>query len=213
MIGIMDIIVRNLGQQAYPESWLAMQQLTETRTADTLDELWIIEHPPVYTLGLNGKVEHILNPGNIPVVQSDRGGQVTYHGPGQLIVYVLVDLKRKALGVRTLVTALEQSVIVALRQYGLVAVARKEAPGVYIDDMKIASVGLRIRRNCSYHGLSLNVDMDLTPFQGINPCGHAGLTMTQLSELEGPKRPLEVSIPLIHAFVQQLNYNAILPPP
>lgn len=209
----MDIIVRNLGQQAYQASWLAMQQMTETRMADTLDELWIVEHPPVYTLGLNGKVEHILNPGDIPVVQSDRGGQVTYHGPGQLVIYVLVDLKRKALGVRALVTALEQSMIHVLRQYGLMAAARKDAPGVYIDAMKIASVGLRIRRHCSYHGLSLNVDMDLSPFQGINPCGHAGLTITQLSELEGPKRPLEVSIPLIHALVQQLNYNAILPSP
>lgn len=203
--------MRNLGRQAYQASWLAMQQMTETRTTDTLDELWIVEHPPIYTLGLNGKVEHILNSGNIPVVQSDRGGQVTYHGPGQLIVYVLVDLKRKALGVRALVTALEQSVIIVLRQYGLVAMARKDAPGVYIDDMKIAAVGLRIRRNCSYHGLSLNVDMDLAPFQGINPCGHAGLTVTQLSELEGPKQPLEVSIPLIHALVQQLNYNPICP--
>lgn len=208
----MNIIVRNLGQQAYLVSWQAMQQLTDSRTIDTLDELWIVEHPPVYTLGLNGKPEHVLNPSTIPVIQTDRGGQVTYHGPGQLVIYVLLDLKRKVLGVRALVTALEQSIIIVLKQYGLQAVARADAPGVYINNQKIASVGLRIRRHCSYHGLSLNVNMNLTPFLGINPCGQAGLSITQLSDLKGPKYPLEVSVPLIHALVQQLDYTPIPPP-
>lgn len=160
-----------------------MQTLTEQRNEDSPDELWLLEHPSVFTLGLNGKREHVLAPGDIPLVPVDRGGQVTYHGPGQLVLYVLVDLKRHGLGVRRLVTLLEQAVIALLAEHRIAAVARPEAPGVYVDGRKIAAVGLRVRRGCSYHGLSLNVDMDLEPFSRINPCGYRGLAVTQLKDL------------------------------
>jgi len=160
-----------------------MQRFTDARGADTPDELWVLQHPPVYTLGQAAKPEHLLNTGNIPIYPIDRGGQVTYHGPGQLIVYILMDIKRRNWGVKKLVHALEQAVIDYLGSQDLSAMRREKAPGVYVDDRKIASLGLRIRRGCSYHGLSLNVDMDLTPFQGINPCGYAGLEVTQLRDL------------------------------
>jgi len=180
---VSPVIIRQLGLQPYQPIFQAMQAFTRQRHADTPDELWLVEHPPVYTLGLNGKRSHILNPGDIPIEQIDRGGQVTYHGPGQLVVYLLVDIKRQQLGVRRLVSAIEQGIINLLDDYGITAAARPDAPGVYVRGAKIAALGLRVRRGCSYHGLSLNVDMDLSPFQGINPCGHPGMTMTQLADL------------------------------
>ena len=175
--------VRQLGRIDYQTAFAAMQAFTEARDAATLDELWLLEHPPVFTLGLNGRPEHLLAPGAIPVIRVDRGGQVTYHGPGQLVVYVLLDLRRAQLGVRQLVTLLEQTVIELLAHYGVTAHARPEAPGVYVGPAKIASLGLRVRRGCSYHGLSLNRDMDLEPFSRINPCGYPGLRVTQLRDL------------------------------
>jgi len=177
------IVVRNLGRQDYVPLWRSMQQFTDERTATTPDEIWFTEHPPVFTLGLNAKPEHLLAPGDIPVVQIDRGGQVTFHGIGQLMIYPLLDLKRAALGVRTLVTALEQSVVDLVAEFDVAAAARPEAPGVYVNDDKLASVGLRIRRGCSFHGMALNVDIDLEPFARINPCGYAGLQMTDLTRL------------------------------
>ena len=177
------IVVRNLGRQDYVPLWRAMQRFTDERTATTPDEIWFTEHPPVFTLGLNSKPEHLLAPGDIPVVQIDRGGQVTFHGIGQLMTYPLLDLRRAALGVRTLVTALEQSVVDLVAEFDVEAAARPEAPGVYVNDDKLASVGLRIRRGCSFHGMALNVDIDLEPFARINPCGYAGLQMTDLTRL------------------------------
>ena len=176
-------VLRDLGQVDYLATFERMQRFTAERGADTPDEIWFLTHPPVFTLGLAGKREHVLAPGDIPVVQADRGGQVTYHGPGQLLVYVLLDLRRADLGVRDLVTALERSVIDFMAQRGLEAAARADAPGVYVRGAKLASLGVRIRRGCSYHGLALNVDMDLEPFHRINPCGYAGLAMTQLRDL------------------------------
>jgi lipoyl(octanoyl) transferase len=164
-----------------------MQRFTNERDATTPDEIWFLEHPPVFTLGMNASSTHVLDAGGIPVVQIDRGGEVTYHGPGQLVVYPLVDLRRAKLGVRTIITALEQSVIQLAREFGVVAGARKEAPGIYVGGRKLGSVGLRIRRHSSYHGLALNVNLDLEPFHRINPCGYQGLEMTQLSELGGPQ--------------------------
>lgn len=160
-----------------------MQQFTDTRTALSADELWFLEHPPVFTLGMAGRREHLLAPGAIPVVHTDRGGQVTYHGPGQLVVYALIDLRRAQLGVRDLVTGLEQAVVRYAAELGVTAAAQREAPGVYVEGRKLASVGIRIRRHASYHGLALNVDMDLKPFGRINPCGYEGLAMTQLRAL------------------------------
>jgi lipoyl(octanoyl) transferase len=176
-------VIRHLGRVDYLATWQRMQQFTDRRDAHTADELWFLEHPPVFTLGMAGKREHLLAPGDIPVIQTDRGGQVTYHGPGQLVVYALIDLRRAGLGVRDLVTALEQSVIQYAAQLGITAAAPREAPGVYVAGRKLASVGIRIRRGASYHGLALNVQMDLEPFQRINPCGFAGLAMTQLADL------------------------------
>jgi lipoyl(octanoyl) transferase len=164
-----------------------MQAFTDTRGADTPDELWLLEHDPVYTLGMNADRSHVLAAGDIPLVQIDRGGQVTYHGPGQLVVYPLFDVRRLGLGVRELVTALERGVIDYAARFGIEAECRADAPGVYVNGAKLASVGLRVRRMGSYHGLALNVDMDLSPFQGINPCGHAGLQMTQLAALGGER--------------------------
>ena len=176
-------IIRDLGLVQYLPTVERMQRFTAARGPDTPDEIWFLQHPPVFTLGLAGKGEHVLTPGDIPVVQTDRGGQVTYHGPGQLVVYALIDLRRAGLGVRDVVTALERSVIRFLAQAGIEAAARADAPGVYVNGAKLASLGLRIRRGASYHGLALNVDMDLEPFGRINPCGHAGLAMIQLRDL------------------------------
>ena len=179
----MSIIVRELGLQPYQQVWQDMQLFTDQRSDSTEDELWLLQHPPVYTLGKNGKPEHILNSQDIPVIKSDRGGQVTYHGPGQLIVYTLLDLNRMHIGIRELVTRIENSVIKLLQDYDISANARKDAPGVYVDGRKIAALGLRVRKGRSFHGLALNVDMDLEPFARINPCGYEGLEVTQLSEL------------------------------
>jgi lipoyl(octanoyl) transferase len=178
-----DIELRSLGRQEFEPTWRAMQGFTEARDADTPDEIWFTEHPPVFTLGLNASREHLLAPGNIPVVQIDRGGQVTYHGPGQLMIYPLLDLKRSGLHIRSLVTALERSVVDLVREFGLEAAGRRDAPGVYVDGRKLASIGLRVRRGASYHGMALNVDVDLEPFSRINPCGFQGLEMTDLARL------------------------------
>lgn len=204
------LLLRHLGTAEYATVWRAMQRFTEDRGERCADEVWILEHEPVYTLGLNAKEKHLLSPGDIPVIRTDRGGQVTYHGPGQLIVYPLIDLRRIHLGVRTLVSALENAAIEALSQYGIEASARAEAPGVYVDGAKIASVGLRIRRGCSYHGLSLNVHMDLSPFAGINPCGHAGLEVTQMADLGVSAGPLEVAVPAIWSLMNILGYSKII---
>jgi lipoyl(octanoyl) transferase len=177
--------VRWLGRVDYEPTWRAMQQYTETRGADSPDQIWLLEHEPVYTLGMNADRSHVLAAGDIPVVQIDRGGQVTYHGPGQLVVYPLIDVRRAGLGVRDLVTALERAVIDYAAVFGVHAECRANAPGVYVAGAKLASVGLRIRRGGSYHGLALNVNMDLEPFTRINPCGYAGLAMTQLAALGG----------------------------
>lgn len=204
-----ELIVRPLQHCDYPIIWEKMRAFTDERTMATPDEIWLIEHPPVYTLGQNGKPEHILNPGQIPVIHVDRGGQVTYHGPGQLMLYSLINLRRLNLGVRDLVSALERAVIDMLAEYGINACARADAPGVYVGSAKICSLGLRVRRGCSYHGLALNVAMDLQPFLGINPCGYSNLVMTQISEEGGPSE-LEVVAPvLVRYLAQHLGYTNI----
>ncbi len=184
------LTVRALGRVDYEKVWHDMQSFTAARTATTPDELWLLEHPPVFTLGRNGKQEHLLGTGDIPVIPVDRGGQVTYHGPGQLLAYTLIDLNRRRLGVQSLVHFLEQAVIELLANHGVTAHRRDRAPGVYVDECKIAALGLRIRKGCAFHGLSLNVDMDLAPFSMINPCGFAGLQVTQMADL-GISTPLE----------------------
>jgi lipoyl(octanoyl) transferase len=186
-----------------------MQQFTDERTAATPDEIWFTEHPPVFTMGLNAKPEHLLAPGDIPVVQIDRGGEVTFHGIGQLMIYPLLDLRRAAIGVRTLVTALEQSVVDLAAEFDIEAAARPEAPGVYVNDDKLASVGLRIRRGCSFHGMALNVDIDLEPFARINPCGYAGLQMTDLTRV-GVGLDLEQAAErLLPYFLRHLGFDGI----
>jgi lipoyl(octanoyl) transferase len=186
-------LLRSLGLAPYEPTWRAMQRFTDERDESTQDEIWLVEHPPVFTLGLNASREHLLAPGDIPVVQIDRGGQVTYHGPGQLVVYPLIDVRRASMGVRDLVTALERAVIEYCRQFDIRAECRAAAPGVYVDGRKLASVGLRIRRGGSYHGLAFNISMDLEPFRRINPCGYAGLAMTQLADLGGPADARQVA--------------------
>jgi lipoyl(octanoyl) transferase len=175
--------LRWLGRVEYEPTWRAMQRFTETRDAATPDEVWFLEHPPVFTLGMNGKPEHVLAAGDIPVVQIDRGGQVTYHGPGQLVVYPLLDLRRARLGIRELVVALENAIIALCAERGIEAIGRRDAPGIYVEGRKLASIGLRVRRGCSYHGLALNVAMSLEPFQRINPCGFAGLQVIDMQSL------------------------------
>lgn len=174
------MIIRKLGLQDYEKVWKDMQKFTQERDESTPDELWLVEHPPVYTQGQAGKAEHVLNPKNIPIVQSDRGGQVTYHGPGQLVGYVLMNISKKKLGIRTLVCKLEQIIIDTLSDYSITAERKEKAPGVYVDGAKIASIGLRVKKGCTYHGIALNVNLDLEPFYGINPCGYAKLEMTQI---------------------------------
>ena len=174
---------RHLGHVDYEPTWRAMQAFTTARTDETHDQIWFLEHPPVFTLGLNAKPEHLLNPGAIPVVQIDRGGQVTYHGPGQLVVYFLLDIARRHLGVQRLVQLMEQAVIDLLGEYAVSAAARRDAPGVYVGGAKVAALGLRVKRGRTYHGLALNVDMDLEPFTRINPCGYPGMQITQLRDL------------------------------
>lgn len=201
----MQPVIRTLGIQPYEPVWQEMQRFTLARNPDTADELWLVEHPPVYTLGLNGKPEHLLDTGSIPVVRTDRGGQVTYHGPGQLVLYILLDLKRLNLGIRPMVTLLEQAMIDVLAQYGIKAVSQATAPGVYVDAKKIGSVGLRVKNHCSYHGLSLNNRMDLTPFNGINTCGYPDLQVTQLADLGINIHTHELAIPLAHAIMQAIQ--------
>jgi lipoyl(octanoyl) transferase len=202
---------RRLGRRAYAPVFDAMRAFTETRDADTVDELWLVEHPPVFTQGLAGKAKHLLAPGDIPVIQVDRGGQVTYHGPGQVVVYCLLDVRRLGLSVRGLVTALEQAVIDLLAAYGIIAQARPDAPGVYVDGAKVASLGLRIRQGRSYHGLSLNVDMDLEPFTRINPCGYPGLRVTQLRDLGVLLTPDTVAEELLPVLGRQFGYMTFSP--
>jgi len=198
-------VLKWLGQVEYEPAWRAMQAFVDRRTPATRDEIWFLEHPPVFTLGMNGRREHILAAGDIPVVDIDRGGQVTYHGPGQLVVYPLVDLRRLGLGVRQLVVALENAVIATVAEWGIAAVGRRDAPGVYVAGRKLASVGLRIRRGSSYHGLALNIAMDLEPFGRINPCGYAGLEVTQLAELGGARDLRTVATALAPALCDGLQ--------
>jgi lipoyl(octanoyl) transferase len=180
---VSEVAIRELGRRPMRDVWADMQVFTERRDEKTPDEIWFVEHPPVYTLGLNASRDHLLSPGDIEVVQTDRGGQVTYHAPGQLVCYVLIDVKRRGLGIRDLVELLENAVIATVARYGVVAAGRRDAPGVYVEGAKLAAIGLRVRRGCSYHGIAINVAMDLEPFERINPCGFEGLSVTQLSEL------------------------------
>ncbi|MBN7820072.1 lipoyl(octanoyl) transferase LipB [Bowmanella sp. Y57] len=206
------LIIRQLGRQDYAPIWHAMQEFTDQRSADTPDEIWLVEHNPVFTQGQAGKEEHVLAPGDIPVVKVDRGGQVTYHGPGQQMMYILLNIKRLKVGVRELVTALEQCVVDMLKPYGIDAYPKADAPGVYVDGRKICSVGLRIRKGCSFHGLALNINMDLSPFQRINPCGYAGLEMIHSAQLGGPDNLPEAGKLLSQAFcrlihIEQTDYR------
>ncbi|MGR4067780.1 lipoyl(octanoyl) transferase LipB [Billgrantia sp. C5P2] len=202
----MPIALLCLGRRPYLPVWQAMRELTDSRDESTPDQFWLVEHDPVFTQGQAGKPEHLLMPGDIPVVQTDRGGQVTYHGPGQVVLYPLLDVRRARLGVRDLVSALENAVVAVLAEHGVEAHARPDAPGVYVDEAKIASLGLRIRRGASYHGVALNVDVDLAPFQRINPCGYAGMAMARLADLSS--RPLSterVGMRLAECLAQQLG--------
>jgi len=203
------LYVRTLGLQSYLPVWQTMQQFTEQRTSNTIDELWLLEHEPVFTMGRNGQKEHLLNPGNIPVIPIDRGGQVTYHGPGQLLIYLLIDLKRRGLGVRQFITIIEQSIINTLSDYQLNAYAKKEAPGVYISNAKIAALGLRIKKGCSFHGLSLNFAMDLQPFKQINPCGYKDLEVIQFSDYIKDISLVQVQNKLVYHLANKLGYSEI----
>lgn len=201
----MAVTVKRLGRQDYETVWKKMQRFTLERNAETADEIWIVEHLPVYTLGLSGKREHLLNIEDIPVIETDRGGQVTYHAPGQLVVYLLIDIARIKIGVRDIVTLLEQAMIVTLAQYGINAIAKPEAPGVYVKGKKIGSVGLRVKQGCCYHGLSLNNNMDLTAFKHINTCGYPDLEVTQLTDLNVKIETYELAVPIVHHILQTIN--------
>ena len=201
----MQTVLRRLGLLDYETVWRNMQTFTLERDEETADEIWIVEHPPVYTLGLNGKREHLLNSTRIPVIETDRGGQVTYHAPGQLVVYPLLDIERLKMGVREIVTLLEQAMITTLSQYGIKAVAKPEAPGVYVDGKKVGSVGLRVKKGCCYHGLSLNNNMNLSPFNHINTCGYPDLEVTQLADLNIKIETYELAIPVVHQIIQAIN--------
>jgi len=201
-------IIRNLGLVDYAEAYANMRRFTDERAAQTVDELWFLEHPPVYTLGTNTDAAHLLETDNTPVVQTDRGGQVTWHGPGQAIVYVLIDIKRARLGVRELVGRLEQAIIATLAAFGIAASGRDGAPGVYVDGAKIASLGLRIRKYSSYHGIAVNVCNSLEPFKGINPCGYEGLAVTRTCDLGGPADVAELSERLLQELLKQLDLTA-----
>lgn len=230
MAGPDELVVRHLGLVDYVPVWHAMQQFTDNRDSDTTDEIWLLQHPPVFTQGQAGKPEHLLNPGDIPVIQVDRGGQVTYHGPGQLVAYLLIDLKRHQLGVRDLVTAIEHAIVNVLASYGIRASPRADAPGVYINEAvaqdqqqtsplgraqrgtatgaKIAQLGLRVRQGCSFHGLSLNVDMDMQPFLRINPCGHVGMAVTSMSlQLDTIPNIEAISSRLLDQLAKDLRYT------
>lgn len=203
------LIIRNLGIQPYQPIWHKMQAFTDQRNAETADEIWVLQHEPVFTQGQAGKEEHLLLTGDIPVVQVDRGGQVTYHGPGQLVIYLLLDLRRNKLGVRDVVTLMEKAVIATLQHYGVDAYAKPDAPGVYVGDAKIASLGLRVRRGCTFHGLALNLDMDLEPFLRINPCGYAGMAMTQLCTLVADADPQQATAFLVNYLTKEIGYNSV----
>ncbi|RTE67040.1 lipoyl(octanoyl) transferase LipB [Amphritea opalescens] len=202
-----QIVVRDLGLVEYLPTWQSMQRFTAERTPDTVDEIWLLEHQPVFTQGHAGKTEHLLNPGDIPVVQVDRGGQVTYHGPGQLVVYLLLNIRRKKFGVKELVARMEASIVELLQGYGVAAYAKADAPGVYVDEAKICSLGLRVRKGCSFHGLAFNLDMDLEPFNRINPCGYAGMAVTRLINLVDNVDRESVKDSLIEILVTRLEYN------
>ncbi|HJU07420.1 MAG TPA: lipoyl(octanoyl) transferase LipB [Rhodanobacteraceae bacterium] len=199
------LLVRHLGLRPYVPVWQAMRAFTDARDADTSDELWLLEHDPVFTLGQAGKREHVLSPGEIPVIPVDRGGQVTYHGPGQIVAYPLLDLRRLGIGVRDLVCRIEQAIIDTLGHWNIIAVRRAGAPGVYVNDAKIAALGLRVRRGCSFHGLAFNVAMDLEPFRRINPCGYAGLQVTQVIDLGGTSKLAEVGDVLVRELCNQFG--------
>jgi len=203
------LVIRQLGRRDYESVWHAMQDYTDNRTSQSNDEIWLVEHEPVFTQGQAGKEEHLLCPGDIPVVKVDRGGQVTYHGPGQLVAYVLLDIRRLKIGVRDLVTHIEQSLVELLKQHDITAYPKADAPGVYVDNKKIASLGLRIRKGCSFHGLALNVNMDLSPFQRINPCGYAGLEMVQMNQFGGPFIHNEVEQKLTFVVAKQLGFSKL----
>ncbi|MDZ7902713.1 MAG: lipoyl(octanoyl) transferase LipB [Rheinheimera sp.] len=203
------MIIRDLGVVDYTETWQRMQQFTDNRDESTVDEIWLLEHPPVFTQGQAGKEEHLLFPGDIPVVKVDRGGQVTYHGPGQLVAYVLLDIKRRKLGVRELVTMIEQVIVGALAAHAVNAYARPDAPGVYVNEAKVASLGLRVRKGCTFHGLALNVAMDLSPFSRINPCGYAGMRMVQTSDLGGPNSIEIAKQEISRQFISQLKISEL----
>ena len=199
-------VLRRLGRVKYEPVWRAMQDFTDRRDESTPDEIWVLQHPAVFTLGQAGRPEHLLAPGEIPVIQVDRGGQVTFHGPGQAVVYPLVDLRRLGIGVRDMVERLEQAVIDVLAHYGIEGAARRDAPGVYVEGAKIAALGLRVRRGCSFHGLAFNIDMNLEPFERINPCGYEGLKVTQLNDLVNVD-PGEVEARLLQRLMVALGYN------
>ncbi|MCD6055937.1 MAG: lipB [Gammaproteobacteria bacterium] len=203
------LLIRDLGKAHYIPVWHAMRHFTDHRSHHSFDEIWVVEHYPVFTQGQNGRAEHILSAGDIPIVQTDRGGQVTYHGPGQMIIYLLLDLRRRNVGARQLVRHIEASVVQCLALYGIDAAARPDAPGVYVNDAKICSLGLRVRRGCSYHGLAFNHDMDLSPFIRINPCGFKQLPITQLRDFKPAVTRLELKNQLVGCLRQILGYNAL----
>ncbi|WP_049621572.1 lipoyl(octanoyl) transferase LipB [Frateuria defendens] len=200
--------IRRLGRQPYAATWQAMRAFTDARGPDTVDELWLLEHDPVFTLGQAGKMEHVLAPGEIPVIPVDRGGQVTYHGPGQVVGYPLIDLRRAGVGVRELVNKIEQAIIDTLGHWNIGAERVEGAPGVYVGGAKVAALGLRVRRGCSFHGLAFNVAMDLEPFHRINPCGYKGLAVTQVLDLGGPSRLADVEDALVAEFCRQFGFDA-----
>ena len=204
-----SLVIRQLVQLEYTQVWQAMKQFTDDRNDQTPDELWLVEHPAVFTQGQAGKDEHLLTTSDIPVVKADRGGQITYHAPGQQIVYCLINLRRKKMGIRQLVTLIEEAIIDALKDYQIKAYAKADAPGVYVDEKKIASLGLRVRKGCSFHGLALNVNMDLSPFLNINPCGYANLEMVQTADINGPTTVVEAGKALVKHLAQRLGATTL----
>lgn len=211
-----NLIIRQLNNMNYSDVWHAMQNFTDNRNDQTTDELWLVEHPAVFTQGQAGKEEHLLTPGEIEVVKVDRGGQITYHGPGQQVIYFMINLRRRKLGIRHLVTLIENSIVDMLKDYQINAYPKPDAPGVYVDNKKIASLGLRVRKGCSFHGLALNVNMDLSPFLRINPCGYPGLEMIQTSDINGPQNLKDACNALVKHLIilletEQVKYQTGLP--
>lgn len=202
-----SILCRDLDVVPYESTWEEMKNFTQTRTKEDPDQIWLLEHPSVFTQGQAGKAEHLLDAGDIPVVQADRGGQVTYHGPGQLIAYIMIDLKRLGIGVRDLVTLIENSIVDVLKQHSIEAYPKADAPGVYVNEMKVSSLGLRVRRGCSFHGVALNVDMDLSPFLRINPCGYQGLQMIDMKRLQPDTKMAQVKVQLANVLAERLGYS------